>query len=174
MTVRVRTGHDNNAADTPCATVSYGPLLFALAIPDTVDANTVDGTFKWNYALDVHGEKPGYGITVERRPMPGKWSWQLDAPLRLHARAQSFDWKPVARKAFSTEAVARDEASPFHPEMVLTHLPAEPVSGGAAPERIRLIPYGCTKFRVSMFPITGRAFKVLESEPRPPGITRLH
>jgi hypothetical protein len=154
MTVRVRTGHDNNAADTPYATVSYGPLLFALAIPDTVDANTVDEAFNWNYALDVQGETPESGITVERRPMPDTWNWQLDAPLRLRARARSFDWRPVTRKAFPTEAAARDEASPFHPETVLTLLPAEPVSGGAAPEEIRLIPYGCTKFRISMFPVT--------------------
>lgn len=165
MTVRVRTGHDNNADDTPYAAVSYGPLLFALAIPDTVDANTVDEAFKWNYALDVQGEKPESGITVERRSMPDKWSWQLDAPLRLHARARSFDWRPVARKAFPTEAAARDEASPFHPETVLTHLPAEPVSGGAAPEEIRLVPYGCTKFRISMFPVTPKVMgKAAKSE----------
>ena len=161
MTVRVRTGHDNGADDTPYATVSYGPLLFALAIPDTADANTVDDTFKWSYALDLQGEKPGYGITVERRPMPEKWGWPLDAPLKLHVRARSFDWKPVARKALLAEPVARDEASPFQPERVLTHLPAKPVSAKAAPEEICLIPYGCTKFRVSMFPITDRQAAVV-------------
>jgi hypothetical protein len=162
MTVHVKMGHDNNAHDTPYATVSYGPLLLALAIPDTLDANTVDDTFKWNYALDVQGEQPGFGIAVERQPMPDKWSWQLAAPLVLHARARSFDWEPVARQAFSTEAAERDEASPFHPETVLTHLPAQPVSEGTAPADIRLIPYGCTKFRVSMFPITERTFQVLQ------------
>jgi len=161
MTVRVRTGHDNSAADTPYATVSYGPLLFALAIPDTVDANTPDDAFNWNYALDLQGDKPGYGIAVERRPMPGKWAWQLDAPLRLHVRARSFDWQPVARKALPTEPVARDEASPFQPERVLTHLPAKPVSAGTVPEEIRLVPYGCTKFRVSMFPVTDRPAGVM-------------
>ena len=33
---------------------------------------------------------------------------------------------------------------------------AEPVTSGGSPERIALIPYGCTKFRISMFPITER------------------
>jgi CubicO group peptidase (beta-lactamase class C family) len=161
MTVRVNMGHDNGADDTPYATVSYGPLLFALAIPDTLDANTVDNTFKWNYALDVQGEQPGFDITVERQPMPDQWGWQLDAPLKLLVRARRFDWEPVARQAFSAAATERDEASPFHPETILTHLPAQPVSGRAASEEIRLIPYGCTKFRISMFPITQRTFNVL-------------
>ena len=38
----------------------------------------------------------------------------------------------------------------------MTLLPAEPVVRGGSPERITLIPYGCTKFRISMFPITQR------------------
>jgi len=41
----------------------------------------------------------------------------------------------------------------------MTLLPAEPVASGGAPEMITLIPYGCTKFRVSMFPITECGFK---------------
>ena len=107
MTARVKMGHDNGAADTPYATVSYGPLLFALAIPDTTDANTPDAAAKWNYALDVHGESPGYDVTVERRPMPKKWGWQLDAPLRLHVQARSFDWKPATRRALPNEPVGK-------------------------------------------------------------------
>ena len=161
MTVRVNMGHDNHVDDTPYATVSYGPLLFALAIPDTVDSNTADNTFKWNYALDVQGQQPAFDVTVERQPMPEKWSWQLDAPLTLRARAQSFDWKPETRQAFPASATERDEASPFHPETIVTHLPAQPVTGGAAPEEIRLVPYGCTKFRISMFPVTDRGYRAV-------------
>ena len=104
MTVRVKMGHDNGAADTPYTTVSYGPLLFALAIPDTTDANTPDAAAKWNYALDVHGTGPSYDVAVERRPMPKKWGWQLDAPLRLHVQARSFDWKPATRRAYAERA----------------------------------------------------------------------
>ena len=46
----------------PYASVSYGPLLFALPIPDTTDANTPDPSARWRFALDA--QEPG--LTVER------------------------------------------------------------------------------------------------------------
>ena len=59
MSVSVKTGRDNNAQGAPYASVSYGPLLFALPIADTQGPNTPDPAAKWNYALDVQGEKLG-------------------------------------------------------------------------------------------------------------------
>jgi hypothetical protein len=39
-------------------------------------------------------------------------------------------------------------------------LPGKPaVASGRAPESITLIPYGCTKFRVALLPITERTYK---------------
>jgi len=141
MSVQVATGRDNNVKPSaPYATVSYGPLLFALPIPDTKDANTPDLASKWNYALDVPGEKLGSDITVERSPMPARWDWPLESPLKLRAHAVSFDWNSEPEKP----------------------LPSEPVASGEAPERITLIPYGCTKFRVSMFPVTEKTFRLSE------------
>ena len=52
-----------------------------------------------------------------------------------HRPAQAFDWKPTDAQA----------------------LPDGPVSGVAS-EQIRLVPYGCTKFRISMFPVTPKAW----------------
>jgi hypothetical protein len=43
-----------------------------------------------------------------------------------------------------------------------TPLPPGPVAAGKQPVEITLVPYGCTKFRISMFPITGRAFAAPE------------
>ena len=57
MSVSVKTGRDKNAQAAPYASVSYGPLLFALPIADTQGPNTPDPAAKWNYALDVQGEK---------------------------------------------------------------------------------------------------------------------
>jgi uncharacterized protein len=163
MEIRVKTGHDNNAEDTPYATVSYGPLLFALPIPETTDANTPDDSVRWNYALDAAGDAAPFGITVDRRPMPEKWDWPLDSPLTLVAQGRSFDWNPAARRALPSEPVGPNDASPFQPEFVMTQMPSQPVAADTAPQAIRLIPYGCTKFRVSMFPVTERAYKTLEA-----------
>jgi F5/8 type C domain-containing protein/glycosyl hydrolase family 127 (putative beta-L-arabinofuranosidase)/glycosyl hydrolase family 2/beta-L-arabinofuranosidase (glycosyl hydrolase family 127) len=119
------------AMDNPYLTVFHGPLLFALPIPDR-DPNTPAEGARWNYALDALASE----VEVERRPMPGEWRWQLEAPVVLRARARSFDWQPT-------------DARP---------LPAAPVDGGEA-AAITLVPYGCTKFRVSMFPVTRRAWE---------------
>jgi len=135
MSPVVNTGKDANTGGAPYASVSYGPLLFALAIPDTKDANTPDPAAKWQYALDSAGDQAGPGISVERGPMPAKWDWPLNAPLKLRASAASFDWRPTLEKP----------------------LPAEPVAQHGQPEKITLVPYGCTKLRVSMFPITPSA-----------------
>jgi uncharacterized protein len=140
MSPRVDTGKDANAGGAPYATVSYGPLLFALALPDTKDANTPDPAAKWQYALDAAVNQPGAVTVAERRPMPAKWDWPLDCPVKLRVNAVAFDWKPTMEKP----------------------LPAEPVAGQGAPEPITLVPYGCTKLRVSMFPVTQKAFKGAE------------
>ena len=86
---------------------------------------------KWQYALDTDAAKPDGGIRIQRKAMPAHWNWSLDAPLTLLAPARAFDWKPTDAQA----------------------LPDKPVKGTAS-ETIRLIPYGCTKFRISMFPVT--------------------
>jgi hypothetical protein len=142
MSVRVQTGRDNNAKGAPYASVCYGPLLFALPIADTQGPNTPDPAAKWNYALDVQGEKLGADIGVERQPMPAKWDWPLASPLRLRANAVLCDWTP------SSECF----------------LPGRPIPKREPPERITLIPYGCTKFRVSMFPVTERTYQLSEQE----------
>jgi len=113
----------------PYAAVSYGPLLFALPISDTTDANTPDPSARWRFALDV--KEPG--LTVERSAMPAQWDWPLKAPLKLRANVVEIAWNP-------------DPKAPRLPLM-----PAAKLKPG---ETVSLIPYGCTKFRISMFPVT--------------------
>jgi len=118
----------------PYASVVRGPLLFALAIPDR-DPDTPVADARWQFALDVDSGRQGADIAVRRRPMPAHWDWPLEAPLVLEAPGRAFDWQPANAQA----------------------LPAAPVEGGPS-ETLRLIPYGCTKFRISMFPVTRRAW----------------
>jgi uncharacterized protein len=111
------------------ASVSYGPLLFALPIPDTADSNTPDPAARWQFALDV--QNPDF--TVERTAMPARWNWPLQAPLKLRANAMEVSWNP----------------DPKNPK-----LPLLPIARSKPTEQVTLIPYGCTKFRISMFPVT--------------------
>jgi hypothetical protein len=65
--------------------------------------------------------------------MPARWDWPLAAPLKLHVNAVEIAWNP-------------DPKAP--------RLPLLPAARPKSPERVTLIPYGCTKFRMSMFPVT--------------------
>ncbi len=120
----------------PYASVVYGPLLFSLPIPE-VDSNTPVKGARWQFAIDTDARRKDSGIEVVRHPMPLHWDWPADAPIVLEAPAQAFDWRPTDAQA----------------------LPDGPVAG-AAPEAIRLVPYGCTKFRISMFPVTAGAWNL--------------
>lgn len=137
MPVSVQTGKDHNADGAPYASISYGPLLLALPIADTADANTPDPAAKWRYALDMPPGKAAAELTVERQPLPAKWDWPLASPLRLQVDAVGIDWNP----------------DPKQPR-----LPAAPMAKHGPSEKITLIPYGCTKFRVSMFPVTAKSW----------------
>jgi DUF1680 family protein len=143
MAVQVCGGRDHNTSDAPYATVSYGPLAFALPIADTDNPNTPDPKARWKYALDVTGGTATADIKVRRQPMPAKWNWPLAAPLTLEVSAAAIDWNP-------------EPAAP--------RLPAQPAVVTKPSERITLVPYGCTKFRVSMLPVTRRAWNVLEPQ----------
>ncbi len=132
MSARVSTGHDANAGGAPYATVFLGPLFFVLPIADTIDENTPDPAARWKYALDTPGEHLGSGITVSREPMPTRWNWPLASPLKLRVPMQSLEWDG---KALPNKAA---------------------VDSRQAPESITLVPYGCTKFRVALLPITER------------------
>ena len=121
--------------------MSLGPLLFALPIPDTKDANTPDPTARWQFAIDARSDKPNAGIAINRAPLPKKWDWPLQSPLKLRVNAASIDWKPTLEKP----------------------LPPKRITEVSSTETIVLVPYGCTKFRVSMFPVTK---SILESAAR--------
>jgi len=120
-------------ANDPYATVYYGPLLMSLAIPDENPNKPMAGA-KWNYALDVAPGKLAEQVEVTRHAMPEPWRWQLNgAPINLRIPAREFTWQPTGTQP----------------------LPKEPVTGGEA-TTITLVPYGCTKFRISMFPVSQR------------------
>jgi hypothetical protein len=113
--------------NSPYRTVSCGPLLFALAVKDITPNKQAPGA-KWNYAL-ISGS--GDDVRIERSTMPSPWSWQIeDAPVRLTLKAGTFNWQPTTLLPLPEKEVSIDETVD-----------------------VTLIPYGCTKFRISMFPV---------------------
>jgi hypothetical protein len=133
MPPRVVKGRETGGS--PYACVHAGPLLFARAVPEKNENESLDSG--WRYALDFEDGRPTDEITVNRGAMPARWDWPYASPVTLTVPAQSIDWAPgdVSQAA----------------------LPRVPVAGKGR-ERIELIPYGCAKFRVAMFPVTAKAW----------------
>lgn len=119
-------GYTDSIAGEPYEYVKYGPLLYALPIKD-IDENHVAEGQKYNYALGATLGK----VKVIRKKMPERWTWKYEeAPVQLSVDAREFPWTPTD----------------------LAPLPKRKVTGGSA-ARITLVPYNCTKFHVSMFPV---------------------
>ena len=120
---------------SPYACVYAGPLLFARGIPEKSENESMNTG--WRYALDFASGRAAGDMTIKRSAMPAKWDWPYAAPVVLSVPAQAIDWEPVNK--------------------VNAALPASPVVGKGG-KMIDLIPYGCAKFRVSMFPVTAKAW----------------
>jgi len=133
MLVQVESGNDRNADQAPYSTVSYGPLLFALPIPETDNANSPDLRVPWKFALDPN--QTPTDLAVEHHELPSPWNWPLDAPVKIRVNAWPIEWN----------------LEPQSPR-----LPDRPTPMADHPEKITLVPYGCTKFRISMFPVIRR------------------
>jgi hypothetical protein len=116
----------------PFASVFYGPLLFSFPIPEQSPNQEVPG-INSSYAIDVNGSSPARSEAEVFR-VPGfpydEWKWTLSTPIALGINARDIAWTPTE----------------------LQPLPDKLVTG--TPTRIVLVPYGCTKFGVSMFPRT--------------------
>ena len=119
----------NREINSPFRTISYGPLLFSLPVRD-IDPNHQAEGEKWNYALVSDNAAE---VQIQHQPMPARWSWQIDeAPVRLTVKAGAFDWQPTEMTPIPETEVDVDVANVTD---------------------VTLVPYGCTKFRITMFPI---------------------
>lgn len=86
MVPRLETGVDRNGpTEKGWASVVCGPLLFSLGFPEKDEDTGADPAFAWDYWLDPATAL--VGAKVERKPMPAKWGWQLDAPVRVSVKA---------------------------------------------------------------------------------------
>lgn len=111
----------------PYQTISYGPLLFSYPIKE-ISFNKQIPNVKWKYALNV--KDLSKDVKVYHYSMPSYWSWSMkESPIVLEVKATPFDWK----------------VTPEQP------IPKSNIEDGKS-EFIKLVPYGCTHFRITMFP----------------------
>ena len=110
MTLRLEGGLDH-AGEKPAGrwnSVCHGPLLYALGVPEKDENTPADPSFRTDYRLDP--KTALVSAKVVRKPMPAKWKWPFDAPVRI-------------------KGVTAADGS-----------------------QVDLIPYGCTRLRMTMFP----------------------
>jgi len=153
---RVAGGRESTGA--PYASVFYGPLLMALPIPDD-GPNRPDPTAPWQYAFDLASPAAVAGLEVARQEMPGTWDWPLQSPLAIEMPAARSNWEFTTAPQHVTDMKTGQKK--LHGEAC--SLPLGPVKS-EGPATIRLIPYGSTMYRISMFPITARAEWVIDDE----------
>ena len=106
MAARAETMRDFNDGGKPYCSLSYGPLLFAYALPEKDENEPAPGA-RTDWRLDP--TRAAADAQIIRTPMPARWNWPFAAPLRLKTKAA--------------------DGSP-----------------------LELVPYGCAKLRISMFP----------------------
>ncbi len=115
-----------------CAWVNYGPLLFAMPMQrgyrDNFDINEELWT-EYRYALTPSSLQD---CTMDTAAVAHPFVWDFDhVPLTIHAKASMVDWNP-------------DKGDPVMPLQQPATLKKDIA--------VRLIPYGCLAYRISMFP----------------------
>jgi uncharacterized protein len=129
--------------------VQRGPLVYALRIEE--DWRSIQNPDQWGDYLEVHPKTPwNYGLLESALKDPNKafavmrkdkfpdYPWTLaSAPLELRTKAKRIpEWQLYNHKA-----------GPLPHSRPQTHLQDKPA------EDITLLPYGCTRLRITEFPV---------------------
>jgi Beta-L-arabinofuranosidase, GH127 len=143
MQLSTQTWHEH------AVSVERGPIVYALKIGESVSVvrdTTGYGSFEeirptthWNYALiDMRSATLQAAFSIEEDTVLTSYPWTVSgSPVVLHARARRLpDWQ------LYNESAGPQPYSPIYNQLIA---PQE--------EAITLIPYGCTRLRISEFPV---------------------
>ncbi len=126
--------------------VRRGPLWFSLKIgeewkryagTDEWPAYEVLPATPWNYGLEIDPDRPEAAISLVRAAAPAYQPFDLEAaPVVLRARARRLpDWKAEGR--------------------MVGKMPTGPLPASGAAEEVLLVPMGCARLRIAVFPRAG-------------------
>lgn len=129
--------------------VERGPLLYALRVEEDwkfVESTDQHGAFyevrpssPWNYGLlETEVNKPADSFNFSRTDRSGEYPWTVaNAPVRITTNGKRIpNWQ-----------LYNDMAGPLPHSRPAMHLQTAPA------ETITLLPYGCTRLRISEFPV---------------------
>ena len=160
MQLRVRRWPLNGNA----ASVDYGPLSFSLKIGEEWKPNDkwkpggdkwpmweVFPTTAWNYGLVLPAENPAAALILNRKPGPlaPQPFTPESAPIQVMAKARRIP-------AWQQEATG-----------IVGKLQRSPVKSDEPLETVTLIPMGCTRLRITMFPVIGSGPDATSWKPDP-------
>lgn len=146
--------------------IERGPLVYALKIQEKWERNVLDGRSSsdlpawklspasdWNYALAVDSHNLEKQIQVIQKPVPAN-PWSLEsAPIELRVPARKVNgWTCEDRTLddFGGSATEKSLYTPMLPEpSKLGSMLSDDV------ETVTLVPYGCARVRITVFPQAG-------------------
>jgi DUF1680 family protein len=169
MSLRLRTWPEGGVS------IERGPLVYALKIDEDwqrdphekkcsreFPAWNLYPASPWNYALDLGPADPFRDVEILHHPMsPEPWS-HATAPVELRVPARRVrGWNMIRKRrerVFTGMVDGKAVYGPMAGRFLFTPpLPDPDKLAGRLGKRewVRLVPYGCTRLRVTVFPVVG-------------------
>jgi hypothetical protein len=154
-------------------TVEKGPLVYALGIKynkerdeenksqsERLPAYTLNPTSQWNYALELREGALAKAEVITAGGMDYPWA-EESAPIRIKVPARVLEgWELVKTNSVTRwgpkQYVDEEVTGDFIFTPSLPDPKAIPAMQSKTTQTIELVPYGCTKLRITIFPVAGK------------------